>query len=36
MNLLIKRRALLENGKNKIAALEEVLTSENLRKLDIH
>ena len=33
MNLLIKRRALLETAKNKVAALEKVLTSENLGKL---
>ena len=33
MNLLIKRRALLETAENKVAALEEVLTEENLGKL---
>lgn len=33
MKLLRDRRALLENAKNKIAALEEVLLRENLRKL---
>ena len=33
MNLLIKRRALLENAENKIAALEEVLTGKDLGKL---
>lgn len=33
MNLLRKRRALLENAQNKIAALETVLTRENLQKL---
>ena len=33
MNLLIKRRALMENAKNKIAVLEEALTRENFRKL---
>ena len=33
MKLLRDRRALLENAKNKIAALEEVLTRENFRKL---
>ncbi|MDE0315855.1 MAG: DEAD/DEAH box helicase family protein [Candidatus Poribacteria bacterium] len=31
--LLIKRRALLENAENKISKLEEVLISQNLRKL---
>ena len=33
MNLLIRRRALLENAENKIIALEEVLTRQNLEKL---
>ena len=33
MKLLRDRRALLENAENKIAALEEVLTRENLQKL---
>ena len=33
MNLLIKRRALLENAENKIDALERVLTHQNLGKL---
>ena len=33
MNLLIKRRALLETAKNKVAALEKVLTKENLGQL---
>ena len=31
--LLIKRRSLLENAKNKISKLEELLISQNLRKL---
>ena len=33
MKLLRDRRALLENAENKIAALEEVLTRDNLQKL---
>ena len=33
MNLLIKRRALLETAENKVSALEGVLTGENLGKL---
>ena len=33
MKLLRDRRALLENAENKVAALEEVLTRENFRKL---